>query len=188
MNCSFKKIKNKQANKKQPSKEQPRTAAKLGDTSLASSSQMEGKLAVRQQFGVGVGVGMRQSLPSLGNQKEARVYSNHETVRSRQRMQLASFFPLATLRSHPAERFQVPDLRRPCQRESGRPWGSPGGCIPEWCVTRLTDVKLCRDNSLPRQPTNPLPTGFLCVAHTGFSCARPLFARLPVRRRFTHCR
>lgn len=42
--------------------------------------------------------------------------------------------------------------------------GSPGAYIPEGCTTRLIDVKLCRDDSPPRQPANPLH-GALGVRH-----------------------
>ena len=122
---------------------------------------------------MGSGWGWSRASPSLGNEKEAWVYSNHEIVCSRQWMQSASFFPLAALRSHPAERFQVPDFRRPCQRESGRLWGSPAVCIPEWRITRLIDVKVCRDNSLPRQPTNPLIMCLLCHPDWLFLCLFP---------------
>lgn len=90
----------------------------------------------------------------------------------------ASLFPLATLRSHPAEYFHIPGLMRPCQRESRNLLGSPGIYTPEWCITRLIYVKLCRDNSLPRQPTNPFDYVFgvrhpnwllLAVQHEGDS-------------------
>lgn len=45
---------------------------------------------------------------------------------------------------------------RPHQKESRRLLGSPGIYIPEWHIKSLIYAKLGRDNSLPRQPTNPL--------------------------------
>lgn len=110
-----------------------------------------------------MGVGSRAEPLYPGKQGgDLGLAANLEIVCSRQQMKcLHYFFPLTTLRSHPAERFGCPRPNEALPEGIQRTIrGAEAFTFPEWCITRLIYVKLCRDNSPPRQATNPLDYAF----------------------------
>ena len=44
---------------------------------------------------------------------------------------------------------------RPCHRKPENYYGAQVPVFPEWCIVGLIYIKMCKDNSMPRQFTNP---------------------------------